>query len=165
MHREISHSDATFAPERPLGLYLFTAFLAALLGLDLIPRLFIAIGWPMPWPSEVTIPLPSWTRVDGALAFVWNIVVVRYALIAAVLGGARILYGSLQGLFEGKLGADLALAIACLAAILMNEPLVAAEVVFIGLLGECLEAFTFARTQNAIRRIVEVFPIRCWLLK
>jgi Cu+-exporting ATPase len=86
-------------------------------------------------------------------------------LVAAVLGGARILYGALQNLLEGRIGADLALAIACIAAILIQEPLVAAEVVFIGMLGECLEAFTFARTKNAVARIVEVFPYRCWLLK
>ena len=75
-----------------------------------------------------------------------------------------VLYGSLESLFEGKLGADLALAIACVAAILIGEPLVAAEVVLIGLIGECLESFTFARTQNAIRKLAELFPIRCWLL-
>src|SRR5204862_4255431 len=89
----------------------------------------------------------------------------RIALIAAVLGGARVLYGSLESLFEGRIGADLALAIACIAAILFNKPLVAAEVVFIGMLGECLESFTFERTQRAIRSIVEVCPRRCWLLR
>src|SRR5262249_19009245 len=31
--------------------------------------------------------------------------------------------------------------------------------------GECLEAFTFARTQRAIQKIVEVCPRRCWLLR
>ena len=84
--------------------------------------------------------LPTWPR---------EIYGYRFALIAAILGGARILYGSLEGLLEGKLGADLALAIACVAAILIGEPLVAAEVVFIGMVGECLEAFTFERTQRA----------------
>ena len=39
------------------------------------------------------------------------------------------------------------------------------EVVFIGLVGECLESFTFERTQRAIRKIVEVCPRRCWLLR
>ncbi len=145
MHREISHSDATFAPESPLPLYLFTGFLAALLGLDLYPKLAAALGWAVPWSSEL-------------LGY-------RFALIAAVIGGARVVYGSLQSLLDGKLGADIALAIACLAAILMKEPLVAAEVVLIAMVGECLEAFTFARTQRAIRKIVEVFPIRCWLLR
>src|SRR5207245_1527462 len=86
-------------------------------------------------------------------------------LLAAVIGGARILYTSLQSLFEGRIGADLALAIATIAAILINEPLVAAEVVFIGMVGECLESITFERTQRAIRKIVEVCPRRCWLLR
>ena len=31
--------------------------------------------------------------------------------------------------------------------------------------GECLEAFTFTRTKNAVARIVEVFPYRCWRLQ
>ena len=82
-----------------------------------------------------------------------------------MLGGARILYTSLQGLLDGKIGADVALAIACIAAIAIKEPIVAAEVVFIGMLGECLEGFTFDRTRRAIRNILEVFPRRCWLLK
>src|SRR5262249_17045601 len=91
--------------------------------------------------------------------------IFSFALLAAILGGARIVYGSLQGLLEGRIGADIALAIACIAAVFIREYLVAAEVVFIGLPGECLEAFTFARTQSAIRQIVEIFPRRCWLLR
>ena len=39
---------------------------------------------------------------------------------------------SLTALFEGRVGADLALAIAAVSAIVINEPLVAAEVVLIG---------------------------------
>ncbi len=147
MHREISHADSAFSTERNLALYLMTALLGLLIALDLWPQLIRWAGWTA---------LPTWpTEVAG-----W-----RIAMIAAVLGGARILYTSLEGLFEGRVGADLAIAIACIAAILLNEPLVAAEVVFIGLLGECLEAFTFARTQRAIHKLVEVFPRRCWLLR
>src|SRR5262249_55015780 len=85
--------------------------------------------------------------------------------IAAVIGGARVLYNSLESLFEGRIGSDLALAIACLAAIVLKEPLVAAEVVFVGLVGECLEAFTFARTQHALGKLAELFPQRCWVLR
>jgi Cu+-exporting ATPase len=147
MHREIRHGESAFSQESPLALYVLTAFLGVLIALDLAS----------PFGSWVGIPtLASWPREIGGF---------RFALIAAVLGGARVLYTSLQSLVDGKLGADLALAIAAIAAILINEPLVAAEVVFIGLIGECLEAFTFARTQNAIRKIVEVFPVRCWLLR
>jgi Cu+-exporting ATPase len=149
MHREISHTDQAFDQESNLSLYLMTGLLGLFIGLDLWP---VVAGWS---PLR-DLGLPTWSREFYGY---------RWALVAAVLGGARILYGSLEGLFEGKLGADLALAIACIAAILIGEPLVAAEVVFIGMLGECLESFTFARTQRAIRKIVEVCPRRCWLLR
>jgi Cu+-exporting ATPase len=146
MHREITHADKAFYQESNFSLYLVTGLLGLLIGLDLWPA-FVAwagLGWPT-WPREI----------NG----------YQIVLIAAVLGGARVLYNALQGLFEGRVGADLALAIACVAAILFNKPLVAAEVVFIGLVGECLEGFTFERTQRAVRRIVEVCPRRCWLLR
>src|SRR5262245_6237330 len=81
---------------------------------------------------------------------------VRYALIAAILGGARTLYGSLEGVFDGEIGADFALALACIAAIAIGEPLVGAEVVFIGMVGESLEAITFGRTKRELRRLLEL---------
>ncbi|MBY0526500.1 MAG: cation-translocating P-type ATPase family protein [Gemmataceae bacterium] len=150
MHREISHADDAFHQESDLSLYLLTGLIGLLIGLDLWPAF---AGWE---PIK-SLGLPTWPReLYGPY---------RFALLAAVLGGARILYGSVEGLLEGKLGADLALAIACIAAILIGEPLVAAEVVFIGMVGECLESFTFARTQRAIRQIVEICPRRCWLLR
>ena len=138
MHREISHGEAAFTQQSPLPLYLLTGLLAILLGADLLPKLAAWLGWTAftSWPQELY----------G----------YRLALIAAVLGGARVLYTSLQSLLEGKLGADLAIAIACIAAILISEPLVAAEVVFIGMFGECLEAFTFDRTKRAIRQPIPV---------
>jgi Cu+-exporting ATPase len=120
--------------------------LGLIIGLDL---------WPA-FASWAGIDWPTWPREYYGY---------RLALVAAVLGGGRVLLTSFEGLLEGRLGADLALALACIAAILIREPLVAAEVVFIGMLGECLEAFTFDRTQRAVRRIVEVFPLRCWLLR
>src|SRR5262249_1246213 len=147
MHREISHTDSTFRQDTSLPLYLMTAFLGMLIGLDLLP------------------PLAPWLGLSSLAGWPTGIGNYRFALIAAVLGGARILYGALQSLLEGRIGADLALAIACIAAILIQEPLVAAEVVFIGMLGECLEAFTFDRTQRAIRKIAEVWPRRCWVLR
>ncbi|GIW81087.1 MAG: hypothetical protein KatS3mg105_2894 [Gemmatales bacterium] len=149
MHREISHVDQAFHEESNLSLYFLTGLLGLLIGADL---------WPAfaSWLSDTGVSLPTWPR---------EVYGYRLALIAAVLGGARILYTSLESLFEGRIGADLALAIATIAAILFNKPLVAAEVVFIGMVGECLEAITFARTQSAIRKIVEVTPRRCWLLR
>jgi Cu+-exporting ATPase len=149
MHREISTVDDPFRSESPLTLYLLTVIVGGLLGADL---------WPV---------VAGWLKGQGVEAYSWSreIYGFRYALVAAVLGGARVLYTSLEALFEGRIGSDLALAIACLAAIILKEPVVAAEVVFIGLVGECLEAFTFARTQNALGKLAELFPHRCWVLR
>src|SRR5439155_23951349 len=149
MHREISHVDPALRQESNLSLYLLTGLLGFLIGADLWPQMAA-------WLAGKGLSLPTWSR---------DLLGYRIALIAAVLGGARILYSSVEGLLEGRIGADLALAIATIAAILINEPLVAAEVVFIGMVGECLESVTFERTQRALRKIVEVCPRRCWLLR
>jgi Cu+-exporting ATPase len=149
MHREISHADDPFHNESPLGLYLLTALVGALVCADL---------WPV---------VANWLKGQGVETYSWarDIYGFRYALLAAILGGGRVLYASLEALFDGRIGSDLALALACLAAIVMKEPVVAAEVVLIGLIGECLEAFTFARTQNALGKLAELFPKRCWVLR
>ncbi len=83
---------------------------------------------------------------------------VSLALVAALLGGARIVYGALDALWHGRIGADLALAQACLAALVLGEPFVAAEVVFIALLGEVLEAVTADRAMRSIGRLFEQTP-------
>ena len=149
MHREISTVDDPFRSESPLGLYALTALVGGLLAADL---------WPL---------VGSWLKGQGVETYSWGreLFGFRYALVAAVIGGARVLYTSLEALFEGRIGSDLALAIACLAAIILKEPVVAAEVVFIGLVGECLEAYTFARTRNALGKLAELFPQRCWVLR
>src|SRR5438045_2358049 len=128
MHREISHADENLQQESRLSLYLLTALLGLLLAADLGPVLARWLN------STFSLGLPVWPN---------ELYGYRLALLAAVLGGARALYGSLDALFDGKVGADLALALACVAAILLKEPLVAAEIVFIGLVGECLESVTF----------------------
>jgi P-type Cu+ transporter len=140
MHREISHTDTALAPRSNLGLYALTFLLGAIIAGDLALLLV---------NSEAT-----------GVVFGF-----RLAIVAAVLGGARILYTSIDGWLDGRIGADLALAIACIASIALREHLVAAEIVFIGLVGECLESFTFNRTQGAIRKLVEFCPRRCWLLR
>jgi Cu+-exporting ATPase len=150
MHREISHTRQPFAGESNFSLYALTGLLGLIIAADLWPvaaAWLSAAGWSVPiWPNEF---YPGY----------------RIALIAAVLGGARVLYSSIEGLLAGRIGADLAIAIACLAAILTRKPLVAAEVVFIGMVGECLEAFTFDRAQKAIRNFVHIFPHRCWVCR
>jgi Cu+-exporting ATPase len=150
MHRELDHTESPFRPRSNGTLYLITAVLAALLVGDLWPQL-------AKWLTESVYPTPTWATTE-LFGF-------RFALLVAVLGGARVLYGSLEKLSEGRIGADLAIAVACIAAILIGQPLVAAEVVFIGLVGECLEAFTFDRTQRALGKLTELFPQRCWVMR
>ncbi len=83
---------------------------------------------------------------------------VPLALMAAVIGGGRVIYLALAALFEGSIGADIALAIACIAAACLGEYFVAAEVVFIALAGECLEAVAFERAQRAIGQLIDYYP-------
>ncbi len=150
MHREFDPTESPFRPRSNLSVYLLTLALFALLVADLWPQLAGRLT-----SSGLNVPMWTTTSVFG----------MRFALLAAVLGGARVLYSSLERLADGKIGADLAVAIACLAAILIREYLVAAEVVFIGLVGECLEAITFDRTQRALGKLTELFPQRCWVLR
>ncbi|MBX6313785.1 MAG: heavy metal translocating P-type ATPase, partial [Isosphaeraceae bacterium] len=115
------------------SLYALTVVLGLLLGGDV---LFGALG------------LEAWRAPLG----------VSLALIAAILGGVRILYGALEGLLAGRVGADIALAQACLAALVLGETFVAAEVVFIALVGEALEAITADRAMRAIHRLFDQTP-------
>ena len=147
MHREITHADQTFQHESRLFLYFLSGLVGLLLGAHFWP-------WLAAWIATWGPALPSWPYKvydDKTLA-----------LLAAVLGGVRTLYLSLDALSEGRVGADLALALACVVAIVAGEPEIGAEVVFIGLVGECLEHFTFSRTQRAIRGLVQLCPRRCW---
>ena len=82
----------------------------------------------------------------------------RLALVAAVVGGARILYHALDGLLSGRIGADLALTIACLAAIVLGEHQTAGLVVFISLVGESLEGYTIDRARWAVRQTFALQP-------
>jgi Cu+-exporting ATPase len=145
MHREISHADQVFYQERNLSLYLQTALIGLLIAIDVWPAFANWAGIDFTWPREV---------------YGW-----RIALIPALLGAVRIFFNFVDKLLEGRIGVDLALGIACVAAIFFRKPLVAAEIVFVGMVGECLESFTFEHTQRAIRRIVEVCPRRCWILR
>lgn len=145
MHREFDPAVDPFERRRAAGVLAFTLLLAALLVLDLLPLL---ANW-------LDLPTSASREIFG----------IRYALIAAILGGARVLFTSLDLALDGRIGADFAVTIACLAAILLGEPLVAAEVVVIGLIGECLEAITFDRTQKSLRSLTELFPMRAWVLR
>ena len=82
----------------------------------------------------------------------------RWALLAAVLGGSRILYHTLDDLLSGRVGAGLALTIAFAAAVWLGESMTAALVVFITLTGECLERYTIDRAHAAIRNVFDLYP-------
>jgi heavy metal translocating P-type ATPase len=131
-HHEHGHDHDAAAERRTL--LATTAVVGFLIGLDLVPPVWGGAG-------ELRLPF-------GATP----------ALLAAVIGGGRVVYLALSALFERRLGADVALAIACVAAALLGEYFVAAEVVFIALVGECLEAFTFARAQRAIEKLLDYRP-------
>src|SRR5262249_17298613 len=79
-------------------------------------------------------------------------------LVAALAGAVYIVHSALRALVQGRIGADFALAQASLAALVLGQPFVAAEVVFIALLGEVLEAWTFGHTRRALGRLVEQTP-------
>ena len=117
----------------PRSLYTFTAILGLLIGGELI------FGW---------LGLET-LRAPMGISLAW---------VAAILGAVRIVYGAVEALSEGRIGADIALAQACVAAIIIGQPFVAAEVVFIALVGEVLEAVTFARTQREIHRLLDQTP-------
>lgn len=121
-------------------LYLLTAVVAALLIADWV----VTVGHP------VAAVAPS------AGPTLWG---YRLALLAAVLGGARILYQTLDGLLSGRVGADLALTIACLAAIALGEHQTAALVVLIALVGECIEGYTIDRARSALRDTFALWPL------
>jgi P-type Cu+ transporter len=144
MHREYQPEDlhhiersAPLAPGRggvddhDRALFSFTGLLALLIGGDLFLGLF------------------GWGRLPLGLSL---------SLIAAILGAVYIVYGALRMLMRGRIGADLALAQASLAALVLGQPFVAAEVVFISLLGEVLEAWTFSRARQAMGRLVDQTP-------
>ncbi|MBI1348452.1 heavy metal translocating P-type ATPase [bacterium] len=82
----------------------------------------------------------------------------RWALAAALLGGSRILYHTLDGVASGRFGADLALSVACLAAIALGEHQTAAIVVLISLIGESLEGFTVDRARRAFQETFALQP-------
>ena len=136
---------------RSAPIYLLTA----VVGILLLADVALGIVWGVPGTSPTIAPNTDWWPKLLATQALFGF---RLALLAAVLGGARILYQTLDGLLSGRIGADLALTIACLAAIVLGEHTTAALVVFIALCGESIEGYTVDRAQRAIRRIFQLCP-------
>ncbi|QDV33161.1 cation-translocating P-type ATPase family protein [Tautonia plasticadhaerens] len=114
-------------------LYAFTGLLGTLIGLDLLLSSLAPSAW----------------RAPLGVSPVW---------VAALIGALRIVYQALEALAKGRVGADVALAVAALAALALREPFVAAEVVFIAMVGEVLEALTADRAMRSIRRLFDQAP-------
>lgn len=131
-----SEQDQASAGSSSSALYLLTIIVGVLLFVDM------GIGW---------IGRSDWTVYQTFAGY-------RLAFLAAVIGGTRILYQTFDGLFSGRVGADLALTIACLAAIIVGEHQTAALVVFIALCGESLEGYTVDRARAAIRGVFQALP-------
>jgi cation transport ATPase len=85
---------------------------------------------------------------------------VDTAAILTVVAGYRTFYNAIHGLLERTISADLAIAIAVIAALSVGEYLAAAEAMFIMLVGEGLEGYAAKRTSTAIQRFVEQMPRR-----
>lgn len=136
--------DARVPPPDPaIPLYVLTAAVGLLLGIDTL---------------LTTLDLPAWNVYRSPFGF-------RLALLAALLGGARIFYQSIDSLSQWRIGADLALTLACFAAIVMGEPAVAALVVFIALCGESLEGYIGSRATQAITSLFALRPTTARVLR
>lgn len=81
------------------------------------------------------------------------------AVLLTVIGGWRIFYESFSELLlHRRIGADLAVSLAAIAALLLGEYLAAAEVIFIMLIGGALEHYAVTQTHSALERLLELAP-------
>ncbi len=98
----------------------------------------------------------------GLVAYISGSVVSIYgfnlAMILALVGGFPVYFGAVRWLLKWKITADLAVALAAFAALGIGEYLVAAEVIFIMLIGESLENFAIGRTRSGIARLLQLTP-------
>ena len=96
--------------------------------------------------------------VTGAVRLIWDF---DLAMLLALVGGFPTYSGAVAGLLHRKITADLAVSLAAMAALWVGwreaDPswwfLVAAEVIFIMLVGESLEDFAVGRTRLGHRRL------------
>jgi len=106
----------------------------------------------------------------GLLAYVTGAVRSIYdfdlAMLLALIGGFPTYLGAVNGLLHRKITAELAVSLAAMAALWVgwrgSDPsswfLVAAEVMFIMLVGESLEDFAIGRTRSGIASLLELRP-------
>ncbi len=80
------------------------------------------------------------------------------AMLVALVGGLPIYLESVRALAERKISADLAVTLAALAALMIRQYAVAAEVILIMLIGESLEHFAVGRTRSGIAALLALRP-------
>ena len=105
------------------------------------------------------------TGLFSAITIPFTGIAIDTAILLTFLAGYKTFYNTIGDLMEKKISADLAICIAALAALTVGEYLVAAEAMFIMLVGEGLEAYAAGRTEAAIHRFVEQLPHRATLLR
>ena len=101
--------------------------------------------------------------VSGAVRSIYDF---DLAMLLALIGGFPTYSGALTGLLHRKITADLAVSLAAMAALWVGwrgaDPspwfLVAAEVIFIMLVGESLEDYAIGRTRSGIAGLLELRP-------
>lgn len=93
--------------------------------------------------------------LSGSLTAVYG---YDLALLLALVGGYPIYVEAASALLRRKISADLAVGLAAFAALWIGEFLVAAEVIFIMLIGESLEHFAVDRTRAGIAALLKLRP-------
>jgi Cu+-exporting ATPase len=80
------------------------------------------------------------------------------AVVLTLVGGLPIYSEAVTALARRKISADLAVSLAALAALYIRQYAVAAEVIFIMLIGEALEHFALSRTRSGIEALLALRP-------
>ncbi|MBI4578262.1 MAG: cation-translocating P-type ATPase family protein, partial [Planctomycetes bacterium] len=87
------------------------------------------------------------------------------AMLLALVGGLPIYLGVVNSLVRGKITADLAVTLAAFAALWIGQYAVAAEVIFIMLIGGALENFAIGRTRSGIASLLALCPHEARVLR
>lgn len=102
------------------------------------------------------------TVVSGILSFIGfepRYISDNLALLAAVIGGAIITYGSVKSLLEKDLTVDLLASIAIIVSIVVGQYLAAALVVVMLNGGEMAEEYAARRASQAIEKLIRSAPV------
>ena len=105
------------------------------------------------WAGVLTAYAPAIASLSVRSIFGFDL-----ALLLALVGGFWIYYEAVAALLRQKISADLAVSLAAFAALYIGQYAVAAEVIFIMLIGETLEHFAIDRTRSGIAALLALRP-------